>query len=658
MVQRAKLALIILVMLMAFASGINAQTQTPRLLGEAIMILPPGWEKVYDPPEVKALIKVRTDSTAQLIRVLDAPELTDILADYINIIKVLPLIIDGNVKETELVITVKLQSRPMTVATLEEDEQSKALADQGAIFDWIIATRMEEDIHRDPVIRPDTFYPLAASGLYRHRYHYYGSDLRGSSLVRSGFSLPPSWFQRSQQVQNLMIFNASENKGSTLEFKPRLYDQPVSLAVVQAGLGDYDHNYARGTFYKNHFGNISDLFLSFSFLVQDGWWLEQLSGQTSWSVFTKYDTNDYSVSIYYDNIDESISSMTLNPIYWQPVILNVDHRSQSLILNLKTPYADLGVQRQSETLFSSRFVRRYKMEGWQLYASRDWDWDAFWLRLRYERAQVDRNYDPLYDNDNFDDRLDFGFCYRHLPVKPEISLRLDDFSRLLATGVISYQNDHMKAGLYARFRNKTPSSFDRSRSVYLDGTILNAVNIEQKHAIATYGEWYPLPSAKLSSAFGIQKLINNIPASTSPVSANEQIGKNLLFVNLAAVYTYKTGSYEWRTEQILNWQQPEDILREYQVWRYQSRLNLTRNLQRKNAIFGGLALIGHSSYISANELARIIDNSAIIDLWAGVRITDLFEFTVAFKNVNEGFYYGSYPIPRSIHASVTWFYLN
>ncbi len=658
MVQRAKLAVIILAMLLAFASGINAQTQTPRLLGEAVMILPAGWEKVYDPPEVKVLVKVKTDGTAQLIQVLDAPELTNLLADYINTIKVSPLIIDGSIKETELVITVKLQYEPMPATTLEEDEQNKVLADQSAIFDWIIATRTEEDIHRDPVISPDTFYPLATSGLYRHRYHFYGSDLRGFSLVRSGFSLPPSWFQRSQQVQNLMIFNARENKGSTLEFKPRLYDQPVSMAVVQAGLGDYEHNYARGAFYKNHFGDISDLFLSFSFLVQDGWWLEQMSGQTLWNVFAKYDINDYSVSIYYDNIDESISSMTLIPQYWQSIIFNVDHRSQSLILNLKTPYVDLGVQRQSQTLFSSRFVRRYKMEGWQLYTSRDWDWDAFRLRLRYERAQIDRNYDPLYDSDNFDDRLDFGFYYRQLPVKLEVSLRLDDFSRLLATGVISYQNDHMKAGLYARFRNKTPSSFDQSRNVYLDGSILNAVNIEQKQAIATYGVWHALPFARLSTAFGIQKLINNIPFSTKPESANEQIGKHLLFVDLAADYTYKTGSYEWRTEQILNWQQPEDVLREYQVWRYQSRLNLTRNLQRKNAIFGGLALIGHSSYISANELARIINNSAILDLWAGVRITDLFEFTVALKNVNEGFYYGSYPIPRSIHASVTWFYLN
>ncbi|HOH47354.1 MAG TPA: hypothetical protein PLX59_05890, partial [Candidatus Cloacimonadota bacterium] len=53
-----------------------------------------------------------------------------------------------------------------------------------------------------------------------------------------------------------------------------------------------------------------------------------------------------------------------------------------------------------------------------------------------------------------------------------------------------------------------------------------------------------------------------------------------------------------------------------------------------------------------------ITGSAIMDMWAGVQISKLFDFTVSFKNVFDSDLYGTYPIPQSVHANLHWYYLN
>lgn len=636
-----------------------AQTQTPRLLSNAVFILPSGWEKVYDPMEVQALIKINADSSAHLIRIMDDKrELSYLIEDYVQSLQVTPLIIDGNVRDTELLITIALVNAPRVYTSEEDDKPLPIASDKGYIYQWIEQVRMDDTIHNSS--GHSCYLPpqMMRSDLYRSNYHFYGSIDPQINLRRMGISLPPSIFQTSLHYQNLRTFHTLTPRLNELCFEPRYYNQPVPLTVVQAGLGDYDHNYARGALYKNHFLDTDDLFFSFAFLVQDGWWLEQMSGQTSWNIHTRYQLNDYIVSLYYDNMDNALSSTNLKSIYWQSVIYNLEHKMRSLILSLQTPYADLKVMRYQEQTASSRLVENLINQGWLFSAGNRWDWTDAAVELQYEKAFRECNYEPLFDPAGFADRLILKTLYRHNPFIVETKLALDDFSAVSASGEFTWRRDVYETGVYARFRSPVPETFDQTDNLYLQEATLNSVNISQALATAIFVNWDRSHDLQINTAIGWQKVINNIPLTTHPESSNRHLNRNLVFADLNAHLDYHYQGVDWRLEQTLNWQQPEDELREYQVWRYQSRFQLTRPLPKQNALFGGLALTGHSSYISANELARFIEDSVILDAWAGFRITDLFEFTVSLKNLNDGFYYGAYPIPRSIHASVTWFYLN
>jgi len=612
----------------------------------------------YDPPEVRALVMVNADSSVTFVRVIDGKtELAGLLGEFVGSLIISPLVMDGVIQETETIITVIL-SKPSPA--IEDDKPAPDVreTDKEYITQWIEAVRYNELIRHKPLIQD--LYPRSypSVGQYRTNYYRYGTDNDLIKLRKLGFSLPGSIFQQSLQRQVLNALNAERIERWVVDYHPRSFDQAVPLTLIQAGTGDYEFNYARGEFYKNHFLNQPDLFLAFSFLVQNGYWLEQLSGLSAWRVYTQMPISTYKLSVYYDNMDQTLSSMQLNPIYWQPFVFGIDHNMRSLILRAETPLFDMGVHYTRERMQATIFADDYEQSGWQFLIARQWKNDMVDLGLRYEKSLIERNYDALFSSGWFDDRLDLSLGYQGHPLTASANLQWDDWKRLQIYGDLTYDADHYLAGIYAGFRSALPRSFDRSVNLYLADAILNSVNIFQRYAFAPYFSWISYPSMRINFSLGIQHVINNLPVSTNQESANIRREKELFFGNVSGTYTYTHGSYEWRAEHILNWQEPADKLREYQVWRYQGRLNLTRHLPRKNAIFGGLALIGHSSYISSNELALIIDNSAVMDIWAGVRISDLFEFTLSVQNLNEGFYYGSYPIPRSIHASLTWFYLN
>jgi hypothetical protein len=54
----------------------------------------------------------------------------------------------------------------------------------------------------------------------------------------------------------------------------------------------------------------------------------------------------------------------------------------------------------------------------------------------------------------------------------------------------------------------------------------------------------------------------------------------------------------------------------------------------------------------------LIEASTVLDVFAGVRISKLFDFNVSVKNLLSTSIYGLYPIPLSIHANVRWFFIN
>jgi hypothetical protein len=73
----------------------------------------------------------------------------------------------------------------------------------------------------------------------------------------------------------------------------------------------------------------------------------------------------------------------------------------------------------------------------------------------------------------------------------------------------------------------------------------------------------------------------------------------------------------------------------------------------------GFSLQGHSEYYLTNAVTPyLIEASTALDVFAGLRISKLFDFNVSVKNLLSTSIYGLYPIPLSIHANVRWFFIN
>ncbi|MDZ4182075.1 MAG: hypothetical protein U1B83_04295, partial [Candidatus Cloacimonadaceae bacterium] len=158
----------------------------------------------------------------------------------------------------------------------------------------------------------------------------------------------------------------------------------------------------------------------------------------------------------------------------------------------------------------------------------------------------------------------------------------------------------------------------------------------------------------MQAAFGQRTLTQ----SQGFASGNISDDYPYLYGAVALKLNKRRGDYLIDLEHDTLWQQEDDILREHPQWQLRNTLVITRVLPYNNAIFAGLGILGHTEYRTLDPSAFLVESSAALDLWAGVRITNLFELSVAFKNVGDASIYGVYPIPASLHASIRWFYLN
>ena len=140
--------------------------------------------------------------------------------------------------------------------------------------------------------------------------------------------------------------------------------------------------------------------------------------------------------------------------------------------------------------------------------------------------------------------------------------------------------------------------------------------------------------------------------------------QDLPYFDLMLGYGRSFGTIDLSLKQTVNYQSQDEAqqsfmkLTEIPQWRYQSSMILQKNLPRHNTIRAGLSIWGHSDYYLPIVTPVLIEGSAITDIWAGVQISRLFDFTVAFKNIFDTDLYATYPIPRSLHASLSWYFLN
>jgi hypothetical protein len=123
-------------------------------------------------------------------------------------------------------------------------------------------------------------------------------------------------------------------------------------------------------------------------------------------------------------------------------------------------------------------------------------------------------------------------------------------------------------------------------------------------------------------------------------------------------YKRTFGAYTASLDQTLQWTQFKSGLYEQPEFTGQTRFKIVKDMKYNNALSIGINLTGHTDYTQADSRNTLIYGSLIADAWFGVKITDLFEFQVMMKNLNNNLIFGLSPQPRTIIGTIHWFYLN
>jgi len=691
---------LLMLLFFAFLGALSAQADSlfspPRAVSLAPIELPPGWKYQYDNPEVLVEVRVYPDSSAVLLSIKDQKaELEELIRATLPDMLFSPMIRDGQMVESELFIRLRI------VEAKGQDLVTQVFpVNRNYIRKWIDARREAFDIFRPYAseleylkAEPDTLsgadmsdeasessdeitpqwkgsklntsaVAISHLDLYRHNYYTIGFNNERLQIRDGGFHRLASLFGQAQEIQLLHNFKQPSRIGSKLVFDDPVYDQAVTISDIQAALGDYEHSYARGSVLKNHVFDTKDLFLSFDFLVQNGYWSEVISDQTSMRFRLAKPIGKYRLSTSYENYSQNQAMTQLYPIYWQNFIYSIDQDKEIISMAVESPFINVAYRKEFEKSVSSWFDETPTSDTKRLLLFKGLKAESEDIKIginaSYEKLWRKANFQiPLSDwQERYDDMLSLEVKNQIRSIRADASANLYDWKSYRLDADLGAGFRTFDIGLYGIAKEQYHNKYNTSINIYNRSDTLYSINIATPYTGAAYLRVKLPYQSVLSGSMGIKRVQNWLPYQSGSEIYNIEYDRKILFsdVTLRSDFSYK--DYYLTFQQDIAWQKYDADLRELPQYRYISYFRLERKLLYDNAIFAGFNLNGHSSYISQNSLSYILDNSAIVDLWAGCRISHLFEFVVSYRNIGDGALYGVYPIPQSLHANIRWFFLN
>jgi hypothetical protein len=417
MVQRTGL---VIALLLAMLAGILYAQESgfvpPKLVSEAILELPANWKEAYSPAEVMIIVEIKADSTASLIKVLDGKnELEAMISDLIPTLVFAPAIRNGEAIDANL--TLKLS---ILQTSFSRDEEKSAKADSLKQVDKEsllkgVKRRLEGESHQN----------LVPFGAY-YRTNYYMMGLNGNSdvILRDGFIQPGRMYYNALQYQMLSTFRdvsatglrmpgrtsfseIRENWPQTiippqplkvqshgqeviidkLNMSARQYPWSAACTDVYAGLGDYEYNFARVQLLKNHLFGVKDFYTELGFLVQNGWWQETISDQTSMRLFLTTPVKligENRLSFNFEQYDQDIPSTQLLTGLQSGTLYTAGHKQQNVYLKWSLPWFTLGWQKEKEKLSAPGILNRQEHGTESVLLSHDLMLGRFDLGMSYQ----------------------------------------------------------------------------------------------------------------------------------------------------------------------------------------------------------------------------------------------------------------------------------
>ena len=551
-----------------------------------------------------------------------------------------------------------LEQEPDSTETATEPRLPKV--DREQVETWIALDRDYRNPYLHGMLRePSTNYN--SLDIYRANYHSLGINSKRLGIRRNGFSLLPGMWSEALYLQVYDNFSRQSLRLGEISFSEDKYPYPVMLSNIQAALGDYEYNYARGSVKKTGlFGN-TGLYNSFDFLVQTGLWTGLDHDQSSIRDFFELDLGAVSFEMEILSWAQDNSSQDLLPVYWGATNISLDHKLSHFYLGMNSNGLDLGMLLASETIIlpGDNIRNRY----WQYRVSKDIALGKHSLDLAYERANQRLDFSPINTagSRSFKDLIRADYDYNGELLKAQISGRFYDWEDPAAQAKLSIHLLGLNPGIYVSYNGLEPRAFMVEDAFFggLDRDAQEQFITSDYAAILNTDSYYGI-SARLQGGLRSFKKAGVAITGTGDYSTQQ----DLPYFDLMLGYGRSFGTIDLSLKQTVNYQSQDEAqqsfmkLTEIPQWRYQSSMILQKNLPRHNAIRAGLSIWGHSDYYLPIVTPVLIEGSAITDIWAGVQISRLFDFTVAFKNIFDTDLYATYPIPRSLHASLSWYFLN
>lgn len=648
MVSNTRLALILILLCLITQSLIAQSDDEPLILRDFVMNVPTGWARYYEPPELIFVGELDTNGRITLLSILDdKQELRDLLEQSLASYQLKDRNLPGGVRRFKVALK---QETPIVVIPAETapipEPPSEASLKQ-RIDDWILEQKQAYDLFkpphhgRPPFSRTDYNY----HGIYMQS----GLDDIDEAKSRLGFEQPATLFSSTLYDSYYRAFYHQDDAG---DYANRVYPFHIALSDLQAGLGDFEHRFARGSIAKNELFGVSKLYYSMGYLVQNGFWEQQNSAQTSMKHHLAIPLyKKISLEAEYADFARDVSMSQLKSAWWQSSLYTIDHGYEHLFAALRNPIADIELLRVRETAASALFHTKLKSSSTQLKASRSFALFGDPFTLGYEHLQSERNFTAMPDHEN---KLKATYVRDGKSLNAKLKAELNDFESYLLDAELSLPLGAFHIGGKALYRADQREPLFSAPDIYDPTAIRQLGSKSLKSDLGGAISFASVGDISMQAAFGQRTLTQ----SQGFASGNISDDYPYLYGTLALKLNKSLGNYLINLDHDTLWQQEDDILREHPQWQTRNTLLITRVLPYNNAIFAGLGILGHTEYRTLDPSAFLVETSAALDLWAGVRITNLFELSVAFKNISDASMFGVYPIPASLHASIRWFYLN
>jgi hypothetical protein len=431
----------------------------------------------------------------------------------------------------------------------------------------------------------------------------------------------------------------------------------VTRTDVYAGLGDNEFNFAKARVMKSNLFGLKGVSTDIGFLVQNGFWQETISDQTSTRVFTSFPIKPLRMvmSVNMENYDQNIPSTVLLPGMQNGSLFRIGHKLQDFSLRCKYDKFYFAWRTEHETMQSSGILNKqdYKVEQLMIKS---------YLRLHDLHVQYAYQYN--YNRD----------------IK--VAQQLYQYNKLpMHQGLITLQNDHKlyyqaqalitedgldkamadialynpRIGLFGEFYNGKNNT-QTIKGLYITEPKTYSPAAYSKYTLALKSFSWELNNMDIDISAGGKRFVTTHYNDIDSIDVTRKSDR--LYSELMVNYKRTFGAYTASLDQTLQWTQFKSGLYEQPEFTGQTRFKIVKDMKYNNALSIGINLTGHTDYTQADSRNTLIYGSLIADAWFGVKITDLFEFQVMMKNLNNNLIFGLSPQPRTIIGTIHWFYLN